>query len=127
MTEPIERQIECFAPGFGATILARQAMRPADFERYNPNYVGGDINGGREDIGQLFTRQSRDSYRTPRRRAASISAPRPPRRAEVCTGCADWAAPAALRAVGPRAPRIRSRRGPSPIRERGAASRSTPA
>ena len=31
-------------------------MGPAEFERYNPNYIGGDINGGAQDLRQLFTR-----------------------------------------------------------------------
>ena len=31
-------------------------MGPAEVERRNPNYVGGDINGGVQDLRQLFTR-----------------------------------------------------------------------
>lgn len=56
MTERIERQIERFAPGFRKQILARNTMNTAQIEEWNPNYVGGDINGGILDIGQLFTR-----------------------------------------------------------------------
>ncbi len=56
MTERIEAQVERFAPGFRDLVLARSAMGPADFERYNPNYVGGDINGGLQDLRQLFAR-----------------------------------------------------------------------
>lgn len=56
MTARIEAQIERFAPGFRERILARHAMSPAQFERYNPNYIGGDINGGVQDFWQLFTR-----------------------------------------------------------------------
>ena len=56
MTDRIERQVERFAPGFRDRIVARAAMGPADMERYNPNYVGGDINGGAGDLRQLFTR-----------------------------------------------------------------------
>jgi len=55
-TEAIERQIERFAPGFRDRILARHAFSPAQLEAHNPNYVGGDINGGVQDAGQLFTR-----------------------------------------------------------------------
>lgn len=55
-TEAIERQIERFAPGFRDRILARNAFSPAQLETHNPNYVGGDINGGVQDAGQLFTR-----------------------------------------------------------------------
>ncbi len=46
MTASIERQIERFAPGFRDLVLARHVSTPAWFERYNPNYVGGDIAGG---------------------------------------------------------------------------------
>jgi phytoene dehydrogenase-like protein len=56
MTEAIEKQIERFAPGFRETILAKHTMNTSQIEEYNPNYVGGDINGGAIDIGQLFTR-----------------------------------------------------------------------
>ncbi len=56
MTAVIEQQIERFAPGFRDTILARHTMTTRDFQRYNPNYVGGDINGGVQNWRQLFTR-----------------------------------------------------------------------
>jgi phytoene dehydrogenase-like protein len=56
MTERIEAQIERFAPGFRTRILGRHTMGPSDVEAYNPNYVGGDINGGVQDLRQLWTR-----------------------------------------------------------------------
>ena len=56
MTEAIENQIERFAPGFHDCILARHTMTTHDYQRYNANYIGGDINGGVQDIWQLFTR-----------------------------------------------------------------------
>lgn len=56
MTHVIEQQVERFAPGFRNLILARHTMNTAQMEQYNPNYVGGDINGGILDLGQLFTR-----------------------------------------------------------------------
>ena len=56
MTSIIENQVERFAPGFKSTILAKHTMNTAQMEEYNPNYIGGDINGGVIDIGQLFTR-----------------------------------------------------------------------
>lgn len=56
MTAIIENQVERFAPGFKDTILAKHTMNTAQMEEYNPNYIGGDINGGVIDIGQLFTR-----------------------------------------------------------------------
>lgn len=56
MTVEIEKQVERFAPGFRDQILARHVMNAAQMEEYNPNYVGGDINGGMMNVGQLFTR-----------------------------------------------------------------------
>ncbi|HXO67066.1 MAG TPA: NAD(P)/FAD-dependent oxidoreductase [Candidatus Dormibacteraeota bacterium] len=56
MTDRIEAQVDRFAPGFRDVIEARSVMNARDMERYNPNYVGGDINGGVQDIRQLFTR-----------------------------------------------------------------------
>lgn len=56
MTDAIENQVERYAPGFKERILARHTFNTAQLEEYNPNYIGGDINGGIIDIGQLFTR-----------------------------------------------------------------------
>jgi phytoene dehydrogenase-like protein len=56
MTAIIENQVERFAPGFKETILARHTFNTAQMQEHNPNYIGGDINGGIIDIGQLFTR-----------------------------------------------------------------------
>jgi phytoene dehydrogenase-like protein len=56
MTDIIERQVERFAPGFKERILAKHTFNTAQMEAYNPNYIGGDINGGIIDIGQIFTR-----------------------------------------------------------------------
>jgi phytoene dehydrogenase-like protein len=56
MTEAIERQVERFAPGFRERILARHTVNAKEMEEQNPNYIGGDINGGIMDAGQLFTR-----------------------------------------------------------------------
>jgi phytoene dehydrogenase-like protein len=56
MTERIEEQVERYAPGFRDRILGRRTVVAADLERYNENYVGGDINGGLQDLGQMFSR-----------------------------------------------------------------------
>jgi phytoene dehydrogenase-like protein len=98
MTERIERQVERFAPGFGNRILARSAMAPADFERHDPNYVGGDINGGAGDVRQLFARPvARISpYTTPLRGVFLCSSSTPP--GGGVHGMCGWhAAQAALR------------------------------
>ena len=81
MTEPILAQIERFAPGFRERILLTTATGPALLEAYNPNNVGGDIAGGRSDLGQLFTRPSRrllDPYSTPDPGIFLCSASTPP-------------------------------------------------
>ncbi|WP_154857138.1 phytoene desaturase family protein [Cyclobacterium xiamenense] len=56
ITEVVIRQIEKQAPGFRKLILAKKSMNASDYESYNPNYVGGDINVGVQDIYQLFSR-----------------------------------------------------------------------
>lgn len=80
MTEAIENQIERFAPGFRDTVLARSLITPADFERRNANLVGGDINGGAQDLAQLFARPvlSLNPYRTPARGLYICSSSTPP-------------------------------------------------
>ena len=74
MTERMEAQIERFAPGFRDLILARHAMSPAEVEARNPNYVGGDINGGVQDLRQLYTRPAvrLDPYSTAGRRPLPV-------------------------------------------------------
>lgn len=80
MTERVERQIERFAPGFGERVLARHVMPPAALERHNANLVGGDINGGAQDIRQLFTRPVLrfNPYRTPVKGLYICSSSTPP-------------------------------------------------
>ncbi|MBI3536299.1 MAG: NAD(P)/FAD-dependent oxidoreductase [Chloroflexi bacterium] len=55
-TEIIENQIERFAPGFRARILARHSYSPAQMEQHDANFVGGDINAGAQNLFQLYTR-----------------------------------------------------------------------
>jgi phytoene dehydrogenase-like protein len=78
MLPRIEAQIERFAPGFRERVLARSVMRPADVERHNANYVGGDIGAGVSDIPQLFLRPTRLMYSTPVRGLYICSASTPP-------------------------------------------------
>jgi phytoene dehydrogenase-like protein len=56
MTNRIESQIERFAPGFKDCILARSTRSAIEVEQYNSNCVGGDINGGVQDIYQFLKR-----------------------------------------------------------------------
>lgn len=80
MTERIEAQIERFAPGFRGRVLARHTMSTQDFERYNSNYIGGDIGGGAYDGLQLFLRPTlrRSPYTTSDARLFICSASTPP-------------------------------------------------
>jgi phytoene dehydrogenase-like protein len=78
MTDAIEAQVERFAPGFRARILARSVWTPAALERHNANLVGGDINGGSADLRQLFLRPTRRLYGTPLRGVYLCSAATPP-------------------------------------------------
>ena len=78
MLPRIERQIERFAPGFRDRVLGRAVMTPADIERYNANYVGGDIASGATILRQLFTRPTWRTYSTPVRGLYICSAATPP-------------------------------------------------
>ena len=80
MSDIIEKQVERFAPGFRERILARHVFNSEQLEEYNPNYIGGDINGGAIDIFQLFTRPALRSspYRTSTKGMYICSASTPP-------------------------------------------------
>lgn len=80
MTERIEKQVERFAPGFRDLILGRHTFNTTEMEAYNPNYIGGDINGGVNDIGQLFTRPALrlSPYRTSAKGIYICSSATPP-------------------------------------------------
>ena len=80
MTERMEAQVERFAPGFRDVILQRSVLRPVDIETRNRNLVGGDINTGVQDLGQLFTRPVRSPkpHRTPLKGVYLCSAATPP-------------------------------------------------
>jgi phytoene dehydrogenase-like protein len=80
MTERIENQVERFAPGFKDCILARHTINTKEYQDYNPNLIGGDINGGVQDIRQLFTRPALriSPYSTPAKNIYICSASTPP-------------------------------------------------
>ena len=79
-TDAIENQIERFAPGFRDVVRARSVKTAAQFEKYNANYVGGDIAGGAHAMSQLIARPfvSRHNYRTPNPSLFLCSASTPP-------------------------------------------------
>jgi len=97
MTAAIERQVERFAPGFTKLIAARSVMDTAAVQQRNPNYVGGDINGGLQDVRQLFTRPvaRANPYSTPLPGVHLCSSSTPPG-GGVHGMCGYWAARAAL-------------------------------
>jgi len=80
MTKAIEDQVERFAPGFKELILARHTFNTAQLEAYNPNYIGGDINGGIIDLRQLYTRPAMrwSPYTTPAKGIYICSSSTPP-------------------------------------------------
>ena len=80
MTQKIEAQLERFAPGFRERVLAKHTLSAPDMERLNPNYVGGDINGGRASLYQLVVRPAprRLPYRTALKGVYLCSASTPP-------------------------------------------------
>jgi phytoene dehydrogenase-like protein len=95
MTSRIEAQVERFAPGFRDCIMARSVRPPALLEEYNPNLVGGDVNGGLPDLRQLFTRPTVRLYSTPAAGIYLCSASTPPG-GGVHGMCGHFAARAAL-------------------------------
>jgi phytoene dehydrogenase-like protein len=99
-TAAIEAQIERFAPGFGARVVARHVTTPADLEAYNPAWLGGDIAGGATDPWQLLARPrlAPDPYATGIPGLWLCSASTPPG-AGVHGMCGYHAARSALRAL----------------------------
>ena len=80
VTDPLEDQIDRFAPGFRERVIARHVMGPLELERHNANLVGGDINGGEATLMQLFFRPALQPvpYATPNPKVFICSASTPP-------------------------------------------------
>lgn len=76
----IEEHIERYAPGFREIILGRAVRTASAMEAYNANYVGGDINGGVQDLPQMLARPALrwDPYATPTRGIYLCSSSTPP-------------------------------------------------
>lgn len=96
----IENQMERFAPGFRERILGVHIRKAAEYETYNSNFVGGDINGGVQDLIQVFARPTLrwNPYSTPARDIFLCSSSTPPG-AGVHGMCGYWAAKSALRTI----------------------------
>jgi phytoene dehydrogenase-like protein len=94
----LESVIERFAPGFKDVVLARRSFTAQQLERYNPNYVGGDIAGGMSDLAQLFFRPvaKLDPYATSAPDIYLCSSSTPPG-SGVHGMCGYWAAQSVLR------------------------------
>jgi len=101
MADRIEAQIERFAPGFRDLVLARAVRTAAGMERYNPNHVGGDINGGAGTLRQTIFRPTArwNPYRTSLPGVYLCSASTPPG-GGVHGMCGAWAARTALSDLG---------------------------
>ncbi|MFP8943975.1 phytoene desaturase family protein [Streptomyces fenghuangensis] len=96
--ELVRRRIEEYAPGFTDTIVASRGIAAADYERYNPNYTGGDIGAGAMTLRQSVARPTArwNPYATPLRGVYLCSAATPPG-PSVHGMCGHLAALAALR------------------------------
>jgi phytoene dehydrogenase-like protein len=97
LTERIEAQVERFAPGFRELVLARNTIGPAEFQARNRNLVGGDLNGGAMDLGQIVRRPAlrASPWSTPLDGVYLCSASTPPG-GGVHGMCGYWAARLAL-------------------------------
>ncbi|MFT3841065.1 MAG: NAD(P)/FAD-dependent oxidoreductase [Myxococcaceae bacterium] len=100
MTERIEAQLERFAPGFKSLVLKRVSKSPAEYEAYNPSFLGGDISAGAIDLWQLVfrPRPSLDPWSTPNPKVFLCGQSTPPGPA-VHGMCGYWAAQSALKGV----------------------------
>lgn len=80
ISDHIEARIERFAPGFRELVLGRAVHTAPELEAYNANYVGGDINGGIQDLRQMVARPTLrpDPYATPVRGLYLCSSSTPP-------------------------------------------------
>ncbi|MFC4427386.1 phytoene desaturase family protein [Deinococcus navajonensis] len=76
----VERQIERFAPGFGARVLARHVTTAPALEAFSPVFRGGDVGGGAATLWGLLARPTLSStpYRTPVRGFYLCSSSTPP-------------------------------------------------
>lgn len=80
VSHTIEAQLERFAPGFRDCVIAKHVYTATQMAAYNPNYLGGDINGGVQDWRQLWTRPtpSLHPYATPLPNVYLCSSSTPP-------------------------------------------------
>jgi phytoene dehydrogenase-like protein len=101
VSDTIEAQFDRFAPGWRDLVLARAVTTPADLESYNPNYIGGAIDGGASELHRVLFRPdwSVDPYRVGDTDLWLCSSSTPPG-AGVHGICGRNAARSVLRAIG---------------------------
>jgi phytoene dehydrogenase-like protein len=104
-TEEMLGQLERFAPGVRERIRAKRTRSTRELAAYNPNYVGGDIATGANDMRQLLMRPrvALDPYRTGVPGVYLCSAATPPG-AGVHGMCGHYAALSALARLSKRGP-----------------------
>jgi len=78
MSATIETQIERFAPGLRARILARNVLLAKDLQNHNANLIGGDVGGGAVNLAQFFLRPTWRLYSTSAKGIYICSASTPP-------------------------------------------------
>jgi phytoene dehydrogenase-like protein len=104
-TARIEAQIERFAPGFLAAVLARHTRTAPAMQQWNANLIGGDISGGAMTLRQIIRRPTLPPYRTPLPGVYLCSSATPPG-GGVHGMCGYFAAIAAARHMGVRVPAL---------------------
>lgn len=104
VSERITDQIERFAPGFRDLVIDKHVITAAEYERYNPTFIGGDIGGGSHAGLQLLLRPwpAIDPYATPVEGVFLCSASTPPG-GGVHGMCGSHAARSTLRWLGKQA------------------------
>jgi phytoene dehydrogenase-like protein len=100
MSEAIAAQIDRFAPGFRDVVAAKSVRTACAMEAENPNYVGGDIACGAQDLRQLLARPVArwNPYRVPIPGVYLCSSATPPGPG-VHGRCGELAARAALKEI----------------------------
>jgi phytoene dehydrogenase-like protein len=104
-TDRIEAQVERFAPGFRAAILARHTRTAHNMQQWNANLIGGDISGGAMTLRQMIRRPTLPPYSTPLPGVYLCSSATPPG-GGVHGMCGYFAAVAAGRRMGVRVPAL---------------------
>jgi len=78
MLSRLEDQIERFAPGFRACVVARRVFSPSQLEAMDANLIGGDIGGGAMDLRQFLFRPTWRQYSTSAKDIYLCSSSTPP-------------------------------------------------